>query len=62
MMIVECINDMVDGISMGKVYQVYNIIKCNDTYSYWLKDDYGVFNEFKADRFKILGGYINDSK
>ncbi|MGV2640038.1 hypothetical protein GNF86_01095 [Clostridium perfringens] len=46
---------------MGKVYKVYNVIKCNDTYSYWLKDDYGVFNEFKADRFKIIGGSLNES-
>lgn len=60
MMIVKCINDMVDGISMSKVYKVYNVIKCNDTYSYWLKDDYGVFNEFKADRFKIIGGNMNE--
>ena len=52
---------MVDGISMGKVYKVYNVIKCNDTYSYWLKDDYGVFNEFKADRFKIIGGNASES-
>lgn len=56
MMIVKCINDMVDGISIDKIYKVHNVIKHNDTYSYWLKDDYGVFNEFKADRFKILGG------
>lgn len=62
MMVVKCINDMVDGISMGKVYKVYNVVKRNDIYSYWLKDDYGVFNEFKADRFEILGGYINDSR
>lgn len=60
MMIVKCINDMVDGISMGKVYKVYNVIKHNDTYSYWLKDDYGVFNEFKANRFKIIGGSVNE--
>ncbi|MBO3398535.1 hypothetical protein JJB71_13400 [Clostridium perfringens] len=60
MMIVECINDMVDGISMGKVYKVYNVIKHNDTYSYWLKDDYGVFNEFKVDRFKIIGRSVNE--
>ncbi|HAT4302192.1 TPA: hypothetical protein I9089_002297 [Clostridium perfringens] len=53
---------MVDGISMGNIYKIYNVIKRNDIYSYWLKDDYGVFNEFKADRFEILGGYINDSK
>lgn len=61
MMIVECINDMVDGISMSKVYKVYNVVKCNNTYSYWLKDDYGVFNEFKADRFKIIGGNVSES-
>ena len=61
MMIVKCINDMVDGISMGNIYKVYNVIKCNNTYSYWLKDDYGVFNEFKADRFKIIGGNASES-
>lgn len=61
MIIVKCINDMVDGISIGKIYKVYNVIKHNDTYSYWLKDDYGIFNEFKANRFEILGGYINES-
>ncbi|MBS4893768.1 MAG: hypothetical protein KHZ90_08335 [Veillonella parvula] len=54
MLIVKCIDDMVDGISKGKIYNVVEIIKHDNKLSYWLKDDYGVFNEFKSDRFEIL--------
>lgn len=56
---VKCINDLVDGLSKGKIYDVTVIRKRNDgLLSFWLKDDYGQYTEFKSDRFEIIECYI----
>lgn len=44
-----CINDLVDGIGLFKLYEVKDI-KGDGRY-YLLKDDYGQYNEYKSSRF-----------
>ena len=46
---VMCINDLVDGIGLFKLYEVKDI-KGDGRY-YLLKDDYGQYNEYKSSRF-----------
>lgn len=56
---VKCINDLVDGITKGQIYDVSVIRKRNDKLlNYFLKDDYGQYNEFKSDRFEVVDCYI----
>ncbi|MGL6184831.1 MAG: hypothetical protein ACRC1T_05570 [Clostridium chrysemydis] len=60
MFVVKCINDLVDGISEGNTYNVEDVIEHDNELSYWIKDDYGVFNEFKSDRFEVIEGENNE--
>lgn len=54
MLIVECIDDLVDGLSKNRLYKVFHIKKRKDgKLSYFLFDDYGLYNEFRSDRFRI---------
>lgn len=46
---VMCIDDLVDGIGLFKLYEVKDI-KGDGRY-YLLKDDYGQYNEYKSSRF-----------
>ena len=46
---VMCIDDLVDGICLFKIYKVKDI-KGDGKY-YLLKDDYGQYNEYKSSRF-----------
>lgn len=57
--IVKCIDDLVDGISKNKLYNVSTIRKhSNGSLSYFIKDDYGQYNEFLSKRFEIIECYI----
>ena len=48
---VMCINDLVDGITLYKIYTATHIeYKDNEVY-YGIVDDYGVYNMFKQRRF-----------
>jgi len=50
----RCINGQVDGVSENRIYKISenNIKVGTDGISrYWILDDYGVYNEFRADRF-----------
>jgi hypothetical protein len=46
---VMCIDDLVDGVGLFKLYEVKDI-KGDGKY-YLLKDDYGQYNEYKSSRF-----------
>ena len=51
---VKCIDDLVDGVTKGKEYKVTNLFIRNDINLYGIVDNYGVYNEFRADRFIIV--------
>ena len=54
MLIVECIDDLVDGLSKHRLYKVINTrLREDGKLSYFLFDDYGLYNEFRSDRFRI---------
>lgn len=56
---VKCVNDLVDGISKGLIYDVSVVRKREDgLLGYFIKDDYGQYNEFKSNRFEIVECYI----
>lgn len=42
-----CINDMVDGLTL---YKVYKVVYSENSY-YGLTDDYGIYNLFERRRF-----------
>lgn len=48
---VICINDLVDGLAKDDVYEVEQQLNVYGTIYYTVKDKYGVFNDFLADRF-----------
>lgn len=57
--IVKCISDSVDGLTRGKIYNILVIKKRNDELlSYFLKDDYGIYTEYRSDRFEIVDCYV----
>jgi hypothetical protein len=49
----RCINNNVDGLTLNKVYYIDedNVKDGAGITKYIIKDDYDVFNEFRADRF-----------
>lgn len=50
----RCINGQVDGVSENKIYKINetNIkVGSDGVLRYWMLDDYGVYNGFRADRF-----------
>ena len=54
LLIVKCVNDLVDGLSKNRLYKVINVkLREDGSLSYFLFDDYGHYNEFKSDRFRI---------
>ena len=48
---VICINDLVDGLNKDDVYEVEKELNVYGIIYYTVKDKYGVFNDFLADRF-----------
>ena len=50
---VKCIDDLVCGLTKDKNYSVTNLFIRNDINLYGMIDNYGTYNEFKADRFII---------
>ena len=51
---VKCIDGLVDGLTTGKEYEVTNLFIRNDIDLYGLIDNYGVYSEFKSNRFVIV--------
>jgi hypothetical protein len=47
----RCINGKVDGVSENKIYEIIDTKMYHGTYYYGINDDYGIYNEFKSDRF-----------
>lgn len=48
---VMCINDLVDGITLYKIYTATHIEHKDNEVYYGIVDDYGVYNMFKQRRF-----------
>ena len=46
-----CINDLVDGLRKDDIYEVEQELNVYGIIYYTVKDKYGVFNDFLADRF-----------
>lgn len=49
-----CINDLVDGLTKGKIYKVISRYCREDGVYYGIYDDYGAYNSYKSDRFMII--------
>lgn len=63
MLMVECIDDSVDGLSKHRLYKVINTrLREDGSLNYFLFDDYGHYNEFISNIFRIEDYYVELSK
>jgi len=54
----RCINGKVNGISENTIYEIVETKIYDGIHYYGVNDDYGVYNEFKSDRFINVKGYV----
>ena len=51
---VRCVDGLVDGLTKEKEYDITHIFIRKDGILYGLIDNYGTYNEFKAERFEFV--------
>jgi hypothetical protein len=56
---VKCIKDAVDGLTLGKEYVVTDIFIRVSGIFYGMIDDYGTYDEYRAERFVHLDGGLD---
>ena len=58
---VLCINGLADGLTEGHIYQAIGKFPKEDGEFYGLYDDYGIYNQFRKERFIMITDRLNQS-